>query len=168
MVDKVEAPWSPAQVRALNAWQADRRVHPFTCTGERRDLAHVQYARNGGLHDLGILIAATDGWRCPVCHYRQTWAHPFMFDPRPPMAEEPPLVPNPVKLSVRAKAPPKPRTGLRGFAAMDPEKRRLIAASGGAAVPAHKRSFYKREGLASSAGKKGGQASRGGGRVKPL
>lgn len=52
----------------------------------------------------------------------------------------------------------------RGFAAMNPEKRQEIARRGGAAVPADKRSFSKDRGLASSAGQKGGEASRGGGR----
>lgn len=54
----------------------------------------------------------------------------------------------------------------RGFAAMDPEKRRAIARKGGAAVPAEKRSFARNRELAASAGAKGGEASRGGGRGK--
>lgn len=57
---------------------------------------------------------------------------------------------------------PKPR----GFAAMSPEKRRAIAVKGGASVPAHKRSFSKDHSLASSAGKLGGENSRGGGRPR--
>ena len=61
-----------------------------------------------------------------------------------------------------------PATGrqIRGFAAMDPDRRRQIARKGGAAVPAAKRSFAKDRGLAASAGAKGGATSRGGGRVK--
>lgn len=58
---------------------------------------------------------------------------------------------------------PKPKA-RRGFAAMNPEKRRAIAAKGGASVPADKRSFATKKGLAASAGSKGGMASRGGGR----
>lgn len=50
--------------------------------------------------------------------------------------------------------------GKRGFAAMDPEKRREIARRGGAAVPADKRSFAKNRDLAASAGAKGGSSSR--------
>jgi general stress protein YciG len=45
----------------------------------------------------------------------------------------------------------------RGFASMDPEKRRLIAAKGGRAVRPESRSFSKDKSLASRAGKKGGQ-----------
>lgn len=45
----------------------------------------------------------------------------------------------------------------KGFAAMPPEKRRAIAAKGGASVPADKRSFSKTPGLASEAGRKGGE-----------
>lgn len=61
---------------------------------------------------------------------------------------------------------PKKPKARRGFGAMDPEKRRRIAAKGGGAVPAHKRSFAKDRALAASAGRKGGEASRGGGRPR--
>jgi general stress protein YciG len=46
----------------------------------------------------------------------------------------------------------------RGFAAMDPERRREIAARGGASVPAEKRSFSKSRDLAASAGRSGGSS----------
>ncbi len=52
----------------------------------------------------------------------------------------------------------------RGFASMSPERRREIARKGGASVPADKRSFSKDRALAATAGSKGGEASRGGGR----
>lgn len=55
----------------------------------------------------------------------------------------------------------------RGFAAMDPEKRREIARKGGAAVPDEKRSFSQNHDLAVSAGAKGGTISRGGRGAKP-
>ena len=61
--------------------------------------------------------------------------------------------------------PPKPRS-KRGFAAMSPQKRREIARKGGAAVRAENRSFAKNRDLATRAGKKGGEASRGGGRTR--
>lgn len=50
---------------------------------------------------------------------------------------------------------------MKGFASMDPAKQREIAVKGGKAVPAAKRSFSANAGLASSAGAKGGLASRG-------
>ena len=53
----------------------------------------------------------------------------------------------------------------RGFAAMTPERRREIARKGGASVPPEKRSFAQSRKLAVSAGRKGGEASRGGGRI---
>ena len=56
------------------------------------------------------------------------------------------------------------RPSRRGFAAMDPERRREIARRGGASVPSEKRSFAQDRGLAASAGRKGGSVSRGGGR----
>lgn len=48
----------------------------------------------------------------------------------------------------------------RGFAAMDPDKRREIARKGGASVPADKRSFSTNKALAETAGRKGGLAGR--------
>ncbi len=54
----------------------------------------------------------------------------------------------------------------RGFACMPEDKRRAIAAKGGASVPADKRSFATQPGLAASAGAKGGEKSKGGGRKK--
>ncbi len=48
----------------------------------------------------------------------------------------------------------------RGFASIDPEKRREIARQGGKSVPAEKRSFAQNRDLASEAGRKGGQKSR--------
>ena len=58
----------------------------------------------------------------------------------------------------------KPRA-RRGFAAMNPDRRREIARKGGASVPSEKRSFARDRDLAASAGRKGGEASRGGGRA---
>lgn len=54
----------------------------------------------------------------------------------------------------------------RGFAAMDPARRSEIARKGGGSVPPEKRSFAKDRDLAASAGRKGGEASRGGGRTQ--
>jgi uncharacterized protein len=49
--------------------------------------------------------------------------------------------------------------GRRGFASMDPEKRRAIARLGGMAVKPESRSFSKDRALASNAGRKGGKAT---------
>ena len=46
----------------------------------------------------------------------------------------------------------------RGFAGMDPDKRREIARKGGAKVPHEKRSFSHNKELAADAGRKGGRA----------
>lgn len=54
----------------------------------------------------------------------------------------------------------------RGFAAMTPERRREIARKGGASVPGEKRSFAMDRDLAAQAGRKGGEASCGGGRTR--
>jgi len=55
-------------------------------------------------------------------------------------------------------------TKLRGFAALTPERRTEIARKGGSSIPADKRAFSRNRDLATSAGRKGGEASRGGGR----
>jgi len=49
----------------------------------------------------------------------------------------------------------------RGFASMNEQRQREIASKGGRSVPADKRSFSQNRGLASEAGRKGGQASGG-------
>jgi general stress protein YciG len=59
----------------------------------------------------------------------------------------------------RAKKPAR-----RGFAAMDKDRQREIARKGGASVPDEKRSFSQNRDLAANAGRKGGEASHGGGR----
>ena len=66
-------------------------------------------------------------------------------------------------MDIDVTAKPKSR---RGFAAMNPERRREIARKGGASVPSEKRSFAKDRDLAATAGRKGGESSRGGGRTR--
>lgn len=58
---------------------------------------------------------------------------------------------------------------LRGFAHMkqnNPERMAEIARKGGSSVPNDKRSFSRDRDLAASAGRVGGEASRGGRRAK--
>lgn len=50
----------------------------------------------------------------------------------------------------------------RGFAAMDDEKQRDLAARGGRSVPAEKRTFARDPALAAEAGRKGGGHAHGG------
>jgi hypothetical protein len=70
MSDKIRAPFTEAQIAALNAYQRSGRMHPFTCGNEAHELHQT-------------LIAERDGWHCPDehCDYRQDWAHPWMADP---------------------------------------------------------------------------------------
>lgn len=83
---RLDAPWTPEQVAALNRWQTAGCVHPFTCGNDRTDEAHKTYAANVG-EAPGMLIATTEGWLCGACDYRQTWAHDFMLDlPPDPLA----------------------------------------------------------------------------------
>lgn len=84
-IEKITAPFPAAAVLALNRWQACDWTHPFTC-GNRNTPEHHAYAKAHGQGDHGILVATRDGWVCPVCGYRQAWAHEFMLQvpPRPP------------------------------------------------------------------------------------
>jgi len=69
---KVTAPFTAEQVLCLNAFQGKGDWHPFTCgSGRRTDADH----KDGE----GKLVAHLDGWRCPYCKYRQTWAHETML-----------------------------------------------------------------------------------------
>lgn len=68
------APWSPMQVAVLNAFQAEPNCHPFTCGTNSSPLATEPKCS-------GVLVAEPDGWRCPLCDYRQGWCHNFMLDP---------------------------------------------------------------------------------------
>ncbi len=83
MPNKIEAPFTPEQVTALNAWQNNGAVHPFTCGGNRGDYAHKKYQFEHPDQDFGQLVATSEGWICPVpgCGYKQSWAHNFMAVP---------------------------------------------------------------------------------------
>lgn len=54
------------------------------------------------------------------------------------------------------------RPALRGFAAMDADRRREIARKGGKSVPDEKRSFTQDRTLAAEAGRKGGRQTQSG------
>ena len=76
-MNKIQAPFSDEQIKNLNKFQDLGQMHPFTCGGNRTDDAHKKYAEiHGG--DYGQLIATKEGWICPVCDYKQNWAHDFM------------------------------------------------------------------------------------------
>lgn len=65
---RIYPPWDDDQVKALNAYQAAGRFHPFTC--------------GGGHSGQTELVATTDGWVCPRrdCGYEQRWAHAGMAE----------------------------------------------------------------------------------------
>lgn len=74
MIDQpaiIRAPWTSEQVDALNRFQSESGMHPFTCGAEE--------------HTPGspVLAAAHSGWYCPDpdCGYTQDWAHQFMTQP---------------------------------------------------------------------------------------
>lgn len=64
----IHAPFSPAQVEALNRFQKDGRYHPFTCPGEDAECRM----------DQRELIATPAGWICVCGAYKQSWAHSWM------------------------------------------------------------------------------------------
>jgi hypothetical protein len=82
-VTQISAPWTAEQVAALNRWQDAAHVHPFTCGGNRTDATHRAYQASHPDQDFGQLVATENGWACPACGYRQSWAHDFMLTTPP-------------------------------------------------------------------------------------
>jgi hypothetical protein len=66
----MKAPFTPDQVKALNAYQEAGMLHPFTCPGDHEHC-----------YDRRELIATTSGWVCQCGRYTQDWAHDFMTNP---------------------------------------------------------------------------------------
>jgi general stress protein YciG len=54
----------------------------------------------------------------------------------------------------------------KGFACLSPERLKEISTKGGASVKPENRAYSKNRDLAASAGRKGGEASKGGGRPR--
>lgn len=76
-MSKITAPFTPEQVEQLNRFQQLGITHPFTCaTPKKHKPAHP--ALRTPVHD--VLIATTEGWKCPICDYTKNWAHAFMAD----------------------------------------------------------------------------------------
>lgn len=75
-MSRLDAPWTQAQVDAINAWQKQPHIHPFTCR------EHPDYS----------LHACSSELYCPVpgCTYDQRWVHDFMAkrQPSPPSHED--------------------------------------------------------------------------------
>jgi rubrerythrin len=88
MSEKEQAPFTPEQVEALNAFQNSGQFHPFTCGGNRTDEAHTKYQKEHG-GDFGQLVATEEGWVCPVCGYTQNWAHSSMVELGQKQLEQP-------------------------------------------------------------------------------
>ena len=70
VLDRIDAPWTMAQVVSLNRFQHFGYMHPFTCGQEEC---------------RALLVATTEGWLCPViaCGYKQNWAWAFMAEELP-------------------------------------------------------------------------------------
>ena len=65
-VEFINAPWSAAEVDALNRFQRADHVHPFTCPHHTDNINRT-------------LFATSAGWLCPHCAYQQDWAHRAML-----------------------------------------------------------------------------------------
>lgn len=76
--------WTKEQVDNLNEWQQCWYVHPYTCPNR----PHGAVGEDG-MPDYtrpeaeGILVATTEGWKCPYCDYTQNWAPSMMFQGKP-------------------------------------------------------------------------------------
>lgn len=60
-----------SEIDKRNWIQLNGDIHPFTCGNNRSDEAHVAYAKSHNHGDYGILEAVVDGWKCPVCNWKQ-------------------------------------------------------------------------------------------------
>jgi hypothetical protein len=98
-------------VAALNRFQREGGMHPFTCGGE---------------HAPGspVLVARIDGWHCSDpygegCDYRQDWAHRFMAAPdawpKTPASAPVPAQDAPGGPGRQPDAPEAPQTAPGGF-----------------------------------------------------
>lgn len=72
--ETVHAPWTPSQVRAIEAWQKAGTVHPLTCQ-------HSEH---------GPLFVTSEHLVCDTCGFEQTWvpamcAETFPGDHAPPL-----------------------------------------------------------------------------------
>lgn len=68
--DQVASLWK----RQFGPWELSESgfpivFHPYTCAN-RSDGNHRDF---GG--DVGMLIPTVNGWICPCCDYKQSWAH---------------------------------------------------------------------------------------------
>ena len=95
----LQSPFSKDQVDNLNSFQSSRIFHPYTC-GNDGDFNHIMYEFRSLYGDRNYeeyiieeknkgvpfpeaqftetkLIATEGGWICPVCDYKQNWAHDF-------------------------------------------------------------------------------------------
>lgn len=77
--DLSHAPWTEAEVTALERWQRSGFVHPYTCRKCRGRLS-VERAVKVELgiapsvdHDECRLVPTIDGWTCQTCDYTQNW-----------------------------------------------------------------------------------------------
>lgn len=68
----IHAPFTPEQVEALNRWQRNPLLHPYTC-GKRT--GHPWDPEG----DYGVLVATEAGWICRHCDYTQDWALAMML-----------------------------------------------------------------------------------------
>jgi general stress protein YciG len=118
-------------------WQNDGDPHSIALpVGMSGSCPVRQVGRDFGSAQLGIQVAGTG-------------AEP----------SNPPAVNVPKQHRQEDQMPKEHLGSTRGFASMDMERQREIASKGGRSVPAEKRSFSQDRGLASEAGRKGGQSS---------
>lgn len=73
MLEKIQAPFTPEQVKALNKYQRSGAFHPFTCC------SHNDCDRQARANQ-GVLVAFEEGWTCPCGAWKQDWAHAFMAE----------------------------------------------------------------------------------------
>ncbi len=76
---KISAPFTAEQIVMLNDHQTNGRCHPYTCGKCHSGVPKSEPI--GETHrEESVLVATRDGWECPYCDYKQTWAIDFEFE----------------------------------------------------------------------------------------
>ena len=70
----IYVPFTDEQVKNLNNFQKNGRIHPFTCCSPE----DIVECRSGEGTSKGLLEATNNGWVCPCGKYTQDWAYEFM------------------------------------------------------------------------------------------
>ena len=80
--EALHAPWTDRQVQLINDYQRWGQWAPENCRKSYEDghkRVHQQYAKEHDLKMPGVMLATREGFVCPVCDERRTYADRHML-----------------------------------------------------------------------------------------